>query len=158
MLRKWTFLPPRSHLICQFVKRHLVTLRREQYVLAQWLRQYFCQDHAVRSVVCAELRESSSYGGLSGQTPNVNSYHTHHRAKATVSRRGDGLGMCSLSNWGPKLARGLQIVTCTKELSLRTRHNISPAQDKCLLASVSKSLDSSQLFGAVIQFIGSHGM
>ena len=23
--------------------------------------------------VCAELRESSSYGGLSGQTPNVNS-------------------------------------------------------------------------------------
>ena len=50
MLRKWTFLPPRSHLICQFVKRHLVTLRREQYVLAQWLRQYFCQDHGVRSV------------------------------------------------------------------------------------------------------------
>ena len=50
MLRKWTFLPPRSHLIRQFIKRHLVTLRREQYVLAQWLRQYFCQDHGVRSV------------------------------------------------------------------------------------------------------------
>ena len=50
MLRKWTFLPPRSHLIRQFVKRHLVTLRREQHVLAQWLRQYFCQDHGVRSV------------------------------------------------------------------------------------------------------------
>ena len=50
MLRKWTFLPPRSHLIRQFVKRHLVTLRREQHVLAQWLRQYFCQDHSVRSV------------------------------------------------------------------------------------------------------------
>ena len=41
MLRKWTFLPPRSHLIRQFVKRHLVTIRREQHVLAQWLRQYF---------------------------------------------------------------------------------------------------------------------
>ena len=50
MRRKWTFLPPRSHLIRQFVKRHLVTLRREQHVLAQWLRQYFCQDHGVRSV------------------------------------------------------------------------------------------------------------
>ena len=51
MLRKWTFLPPRLHLICQFVKRHLVTLWREQHVLAQWLRQYFCQDHGVRSVL-----------------------------------------------------------------------------------------------------------
>ena len=50
MLRKWTFLPPRSHLIRQFVKRHLVTIRREQHLLAQWLRQYFCQDHCVRSV------------------------------------------------------------------------------------------------------------
>ena len=50
MLRKRTFLLPRSHLICQFVKRHLVTLRREQHVLAQWLRQYFCQDHGVHSV------------------------------------------------------------------------------------------------------------
>ena len=50
MLRKWTFLPPRSHLIRQFVKRHLVTLQREQHVLAQWLRQYFCQDHSARSV------------------------------------------------------------------------------------------------------------
>ena len=50
ILRKWTFLPPRSHLIRQFVKRHLVTLRREQHVLAQWLRQYFCQDPGVRSV------------------------------------------------------------------------------------------------------------
>ena len=39
MLRKWTFLPPRSHLIRQFVKQHLVTIRREQHVLAQWLRQ-----------------------------------------------------------------------------------------------------------------------
>ena len=39
MLRKWTFLPPCSHLIHQFVKRHLVTIRREQHVLAQWLRQ-----------------------------------------------------------------------------------------------------------------------
>ena len=39
MLRKWMFLPPRSHLIRQFVKRHLVTIRREQHVLAQWLRQ-----------------------------------------------------------------------------------------------------------------------
>ena len=55
MLRKWTFLPPRSHLIRQFVKRHLVTLRREQHVLAQWLRQYFCQDHGVRSVLQTEL-------------------------------------------------------------------------------------------------------
>ena len=51
MLRKCTFLPPRSHLIGQFVKRHLVTIRREQRVLAQWLRQYFCQDHGVRSVL-----------------------------------------------------------------------------------------------------------
>ena len=50
MLRKCTFLPPRSHLIRQFLKRHLVTIRREQHVLAQWLRQYFCQDHGVRSV------------------------------------------------------------------------------------------------------------
>ena len=50
MLRKCTFLLPRSHLIRQFVKRHLVTIRREQHVLAQWLRQYFCQDHCVRSV------------------------------------------------------------------------------------------------------------
>ena len=55
MLRKWTFLPPRSHLIRQFVKRHLVTLRREQHVLAQWLRQYFCQDHGVRSVTKSAL-------------------------------------------------------------------------------------------------------
>ena len=44
------FLPPRSHLIGQFIKRHLVTIRREQHVLAQWLRQYICQDHGVRSV------------------------------------------------------------------------------------------------------------
>ena len=51
MLRKSTFLPPRSHLIGQFIKRHLVTMRREQHVLAQWLRQYFCGDHGVRSVV-----------------------------------------------------------------------------------------------------------
>ena len=50
MLRKCTFLPPCSHLICQFVKQHLVTIRRQQHVLAQWLRQYFCQDHGVRSV------------------------------------------------------------------------------------------------------------
>ena len=51
MLRKCTFLPPRSQLIGQFVKRHLVTIRREQHVLAQWLRQYFRQDHGVRSVI-----------------------------------------------------------------------------------------------------------
>ena len=38
MLRKWTFLPPHSHLIRQFVKQHLVTIQRE-HVLAQWLRQ-----------------------------------------------------------------------------------------------------------------------
>ena len=50
MLRKCTFLSPRSHLIRQFVKRHLVTIRREQHVLSQWLRQYFCQGHGVRSV------------------------------------------------------------------------------------------------------------
>ena len=50
LLRKSTFLPPRSHLIRQFVKRHLVTLRREQHALAQWLRQYFCQYHGVWSV------------------------------------------------------------------------------------------------------------
>ena len=50
MLRKSTFLPPLSHLIGQFIKRHLVTIRREQHVLAQWLRQYFCGDHGVRSV------------------------------------------------------------------------------------------------------------
>ena len=54
MLRKWTFLPPCSHLIRQFVKRHLVTLRREQHVLAQWLRQYFCQDHGVPSVTLVQ--------------------------------------------------------------------------------------------------------
>ena len=29
---------------------YLVTLPREQHVLAQWLRQCFCQDHGVRSV------------------------------------------------------------------------------------------------------------
>ena len=39
MLRKWTFLPPHSHLIRQFIKQHLVTIRREQHVLVQWLRQ-----------------------------------------------------------------------------------------------------------------------
>ena len=50
MLRKSTFLPPHSHLIGQFIKRHLVTIQREQHVLAQWLRQYFCGDHGVRSV------------------------------------------------------------------------------------------------------------
>ena len=50
MLRKRTFLPPCLHLIGQFIKRHLVTIRREQHILAQWLRQYFCQDHSVRSV------------------------------------------------------------------------------------------------------------
>ena len=55
MLRKCTFLPPRSHLIGQFVKRHLVTIRKEQHVLAQWLRQYFCQDHGIRSVVAWQL-------------------------------------------------------------------------------------------------------
>ena len=47
MLRKWTFLPPRSHLIRQFVKRHLVTLRREQHVLAQWLSGF------VKTTACA---------------------------------------------------------------------------------------------------------
>ena len=46
MLRKSTFLPPRSHLIGQFIKRHLVTMRREQHVLAQWLRQYFVETTA----------------------------------------------------------------------------------------------------------------
>ena len=46
MLRKCTFLPPRSHLIGQFVKRHLVTIRREQHALAQWLRQYFAKTTA----------------------------------------------------------------------------------------------------------------
>ena len=63
MLRKWTFLPPRSHLIRQFVKRHLVTIRREQHVLAQWLRQYFCQDHGLRSVPKAKpLRNKLTAG------------------------------------------------------------------------------------------------
>ena len=46
MLRKWTFLPPRSHLIRQFIKWHLASLRREQHVLAQWLRQYFVKTTA----------------------------------------------------------------------------------------------------------------
>ena len=55
MLRKCTFLPPPSHLISQFVKRHLVTIQREQHALAQWLRQYFCQDHGVRCVVYSLL-------------------------------------------------------------------------------------------------------
>ena len=51
MLRKCMFLPPRSHLIGLFVKWHLVTIRRVQHPLVQWLRQYFCQDHGVRSVL-----------------------------------------------------------------------------------------------------------
>ena len=51
MLRKYTFLPPHSHLIGQFVKWHLVTIWREQHVLAQWLRHYFCQDHGMCSVL-----------------------------------------------------------------------------------------------------------
>ena len=46
MLRKSTFLPPRSHLIGQFIRRHLVTMRKEQHVLAQWLRQYFVETTA----------------------------------------------------------------------------------------------------------------
>ena len=50
MLRKRTFLLPRSNLIGHFIKRHLVTIPREQHVLARWLRQYFCQDHGVHSV------------------------------------------------------------------------------------------------------------
>ena len=50
MLRKCMFLPPHSHLTGQFVKQHLVTIWRELHVLAQWLRQYFYQDHGVRSV------------------------------------------------------------------------------------------------------------
>ena len=37
-----------NHRCC--TKRHLVTIRREQHILAQWLRQNFCQDHGVRSV------------------------------------------------------------------------------------------------------------
>ena len=60
MLRKCTFLPPRSHLIGQFIKRHLVTIRREQLVPAQWLRQYFCQDHGVRRVQRSLQHEFSS--------------------------------------------------------------------------------------------------
>ena len=59
ILRKWTFLLPRSLLIHQFVKRHLVTIRREQHVLAQWLRQYFCQDHCMRSVLLQLLCTST---------------------------------------------------------------------------------------------------
>ena len=51
MLRKSTFLPPRSHLIGQFIKRHLVTIQREQHILAQWLRQYF-----VETTACAVYR------------------------------------------------------------------------------------------------------
>ena len=50
MLRKCTFLPPRLHLIGQFVSQHLVTIRRGQQVLAQWLGQCFCQDHSMCSV------------------------------------------------------------------------------------------------------------
>ena len=74
MLRKWTFLPPRSHLIRQFVKRHLVTLRREQHVLAQWLRQHFCRDHGVHSVsifviseCVSSLTESVWYNYIGGK-------------------------------------------------------------------------------------------
>ena len=59
MLRKCTFLPPHSHLIGQFVKRHPMfsarlayPIRTEQHALAQWLRQYFYRDHGVRSVEC----------------------------------------------------------------------------------------------------------
>ena len=55
MLRKSTFLPPRSHLIGQFIKRHLVTIWTEQHVLAQWLRQYICGDHGARSVTAMLL-------------------------------------------------------------------------------------------------------
>ena len=65
MPRKRTFLPPRSQLIGQFVKRHLVTIRREQHVLAQWLRQYFCQDHGVRSVDKPQCYTVSETRGLS---------------------------------------------------------------------------------------------
>ena len=46
MLRKCTFLPPRSHLIGQFVEQHLVTIQREQHILVQWLRQYFVKTTA----------------------------------------------------------------------------------------------------------------
>ena len=77
MLRKWTFLPPRSHLIRQFVKWHLVTLRREQHVLAQWLRQYFCQDHGVRSVA-TQLWQSHNSGHLHGMFHAVSSFWFHH--------------------------------------------------------------------------------
>ena len=71
MLRNWTFLPPRSHLIRQFVKRHLVTLRREQHVLAQWLRQYFCQDHCVRSVEYTEHGELVWQHGISSNNQKI---------------------------------------------------------------------------------------
>ena len=52
MLRKWTFLPPRSHLICQFVKRHLVTLRTENSMFwrSGW-DNIFVKTTAVRSVI-----------------------------------------------------------------------------------------------------------
>ena len=55
MLRKSTFLPPRSHLIGQFIKRQLVTIRRKQHVLAQWLRQYFVKTTAYAVRVPSDL-------------------------------------------------------------------------------------------------------
>ena len=60
MLRKSTLLPPGSHLIGQFIKRHLVTIRREQHVLAQWLRQYF----AVYVRVCTRFFHVQREGSL----------------------------------------------------------------------------------------------
>ena len=86
MLRKCTFLPPRSHLIGLFVKRHLVTIRRKQHVLAQWLRQYFCQDHGVRSVdlivtFCSLLiyRSWMSFVASASEWTRVSRYMTSYK-------------------------------------------------------------------------------
>ena len=39
-----------------------MTIRREQHVLAQWLRQYFCQDHGVRSVLgSVQVQDSGNH-------------------------------------------------------------------------------------------------
>ena len=79
MLRKCTFLPPHSHLIGQFVKWHLVTIQREQHVLAQWLRRYICPDHGVCSVQSTKL--VSKWGVCLLDLPNA---PLHQRGCYTV--------------------------------------------------------------------------
>ena len=95
MLRKITFLPPRSHLIGRFIKRHLVTIRREQHVLAQWLRQYFVKTTAYAVYQCVRMTDFPASQHSCYPTVTMNRRNSQYHELKTSPSAKRGRQLCS---------------------------------------------------------------